>query len=76
MTSSASGISSSGRSSNSTTVSTALARGARGDHVASLQRALISADVTVRGGADGVFGPATETALRTFQTSVGLPATR
>ncbi len=75
MTSSASGISSPGRSSNSTTVSSALARGARGDHVASLQRALISADVTVRGGADGVFGPATETALRTFQTSVGLPAT-
>ena len=53
-------------------VSTQLARGARGDQVAALQRALIAAEITVRGGADGVFGPATETALRAFQTSVGL----
>ena len=30
---------------------------------------------TVRGGADGIFGPATATALKSFQTSQGLPAT-
>ncbi|MDA0370499.1 MAG: peptidoglycan-binding protein [Actinobacteria bacterium] len=61
--------------SNPSASSPSLARGARGDRVAALQRALISADVTVRGGADGIFGPATETALRTFQTSVGLQPT-
>ena len=61
--------------SNPSASSPSLARGARGDQVAALQRALISADVTVRGGADGIFGPATETALRTFQTSVGLRPT-
>lgn len=61
--------------SNPSASSPSLARGARGDQVAALQRALISADVTVRGGADGIFGPATETALRTFQTSVGLQPT-
>ena len=56
-------------------VSTGLARGARGDQVATLQRALMAAEVTVRGGADGIFGAATETALRSFQVSVGLQST-
>ncbi len=56
-------------------VSSGLARGARGDHVAALQRALMAAEVTVRGGADGIFGSATETALRAFQISVGLRST-
>ena len=52
-----------------------LTRGDRGPRVAELQRALIAAGVNVRGGADGVFGAATLTALTTFQTSQGLRAT-
>lgn len=52
-----------------------LALGARGEMVAQLQRALISAGVTVRGGADGVFGTGTQNAVRTFQRSQGLPVT-
>lgn len=52
-----------------------LARGARGEAVATLQRALIGVDIEVRGGADGIFGPATETALQTFQSDSGLQPT-
>jgi murein DD-endopeptidase MepM/ murein hydrolase activator NlpD len=36
---------------------------------------LISAGVSVFGGADGVFGPATESALKTYQQRKGLPQT-
>ena len=50
-------------------------RGDRGEAVAGLQRALISAGVNVRGGADGVFGGATETAVGVFQTARGLSST-
>ena len=50
-------------------------RGERGDAVAALQRALIAAGVTVRGGADGVFGGATETAVSSFQSTRGLATT-
>lgn len=52
-----------------------LALGARGDQVAALQSALMSRGITVQGGADGVFGPATQNAVRTFQQRQGLPVT-
>ena len=54
---------------------TPLARGARGPRVADLQRALIAAGLTVRGGADGVFGAATQQALSSFQNAKGLRPT-
>jgi peptidoglycan hydrolase-like protein with peptidoglycan-binding domain len=60
------------RSTNATPNNTPLTRGDRGPRVADLQRALIAAGMSVRGGADGIFGPATLQALTTFQTSVGL----
>jgi peptidoglycan hydrolase-like protein with peptidoglycan-binding domain len=52
-----------------------LKAGALGNTVKQLQQSLIDAGVTVRGGADGIFGPATASALKSFQTSQGLPAT-
>jgi peptidoglycan hydrolase-like protein with peptidoglycan-binding domain len=48
--------------------------GARGDNVRVLQRALIAAGVTVRGGADGIFGPMTAAALTSYQQANGLTA--
>ena len=54
---------------------TGMSVGARGDNVKALQRALIAAGVTVRGGADGIFGPMTKTALQTYQRANGLSAT-
>jgi peptidoglycan hydrolase-like protein with peptidoglycan-binding domain len=48
--------------------------GARGAAVKDVQQALIAAGVTVRGGADGVFGNATKTALTSYQTSAGITA--
>jgi peptidoglycan hydrolase-like protein with peptidoglycan-binding domain len=50
-------------------------RGDRGDAVAAVQRALISRDIAIRGGADGVFGAATENAIATFQSALGLTVT-
>ena len=52
-----------------------LKAGALGNTVKQLQQSLLDAGVTVRGGADGIFGPATAGALKSFQTSQGLPAT-
>jgi peptidoglycan hydrolase-like protein with peptidoglycan-binding domain len=52
-----------------------LKAGALGNTVKQLQQAIIAAGVKVRGGADGIFGPATAAALKEFQTSQGLPAT-
>ena len=49
--------------------------GARGENVKVLQRALIAAGITVRGGADGVFGTMTATALKSYQKAKGLSAT-
>ncbi len=49
-----------------------LAQGARSDLVKDLQSALIGAGVNVRGGADGVFGSATKSALSSFQQANGL----
>ena len=51
---------------------TGLSQGARGDDVRALQQALIDAGVTVRGGADGIFGPATRQAVIDFQNARGL----
>jgi peptidoglycan hydrolase-like protein with peptidoglycan-binding domain len=56
-------------------VTTGLRRNATGANVTELQRALINAGIQFPGGADGVFGPATERALRQFQTERGLEAT-
>jgi peptidoglycan hydrolase-like protein with peptidoglycan-binding domain len=52
-----------------------LKAGSLGNSVKGLQQALIDAGVRVRGGADGIFGPATASALKDFQTSQGLPGT-
>jgi peptidoglycan hydrolase-like protein with peptidoglycan-binding domain len=52
-----------------------LSNGQRGVLVEKLQRALIGAGVSVAGGADGVFGNATRSALSGYQRSVGLPDT-
>ncbi len=49
-----------------------LKAGSLGTSVQQLQQALIAAGATVRGGADGIFGPATSQALKDFQTSQGL----
>jgi peptidoglycan hydrolase-like protein with peptidoglycan-binding domain len=46
--------------------------GARGDNVRVLQQALIAAGISVRGGADGWFGPATQAALISYQQANGL----
>lgn len=50
-------------------------RGDRSDSVKSLQNALIGRGITVKGGADGVFGGGTAVALQTFQASQGIIAT-
>lgn len=52
-----------------------LGEGARGNEVKTVQSALIAAGVKVPGGADGVFGPATKSAVTAFQSRNGLPAT-
>jgi peptidoglycan hydrolase-like protein with peptidoglycan-binding domain len=62
-------------SSTPTPTSNVLARGARGDSVRRLQLALMQAGIFVPGGADGIFGPATENALQTYQRRKGLSAT-
>jgi peptidoglycan hydrolase-like protein with peptidoglycan-binding domain len=48
--------------------------GDRGESVRTLQRALIAAGIAVRGGADGIFGQSTQSALRNFQSAKGLVA--
>jgi peptidoglycan hydrolase-like protein with peptidoglycan-binding domain len=49
--------------------------GSNGDKVKELQRALLQAGLTLRGGADGVFGNATKSTLTVFQKVNGLPQT-
>ncbi len=48
--------------------------GDSGDVVKSLQNLLITAGITVKGGADGKFGNATKTAITAFQKAQGLTA--
>ncbi len=50
-----------------------LKMGSSGDDVTRLQKRLTKAGFDT-GGADGVFGPKTEAALRAFQDSAGLAA--
>lgn len=47
-------------------------RGQRGDNVRLVQNALINAGITVKGGADGVFGGGTAVAIAEFQKIQGL----
>ena len=49
--------------------------GERGENVALLQRSLVAAGVNLRGGADGIFGQATTTALRSYQEQMKISAT-
>ena len=51
-----------------------LSLGSRGEAVKAMQRQLIAVGISIFGGADGVFGPATQTALKQFQTRAGLAA--
>jgi len=44
-------------------------RGQRGIAVTQLQQSLINSSISVKGGADGIFGSATATAIAAFQTS-------
>lgn len=54
---------------------TGLQQGAQGEEVAALQRALLAAGVQVPGGADGIFGPMTRNAVRSFQQANALDVT-
>lgn len=54
------------------TIDTLPARGAKGDAVVHVQRALVAAGIEVKGGVDGVFGVATTSALKRYQTANGL----
>lgn len=49
--------------------------GAKGEVVVALQNGLIAAGVEVYGGADGIFGNGTKTAIAKFQTAKGLVST-
>jgi peptidoglycan hydrolase-like protein with peptidoglycan-binding domain len=51
-----------------------LSEGARGNDVKAVQNALITAGVPVPGGADGIYGPATKSAVTAFQSRTGLAA--
>ena len=52
-----------------------LRRGVRGSEVKAVQRALDRAGYRLVGGADGIFGPSTESAVRAFQRARGLSPT-
>jgi peptidoglycan hydrolase-like protein with peptidoglycan-binding domain len=49
--------------------------GARGPAVKALQEKLLAAGITVPGGADGIFGRGTASAVAAFQKAAGLPTT-
>ena len=48
-------------------------RGDTSEQVVQVQRLLIAAGITVRGGDDGIFGPGTEVAVKQYQGIRGLP---
>jgi len=54
---------------------TVLQYGSQGEAVKRIQQLLMNAGITVTGGADGVFGLATQRAVREFQQARGLPVT-
>ena len=56
------------------TTSTLPVRGAKGDLVVAVQKALTAAGFAVKGGIDGAFGSGTTSTITSFQTSKGLPA--
>ena len=57
------------------TTSTLPVRGAKGDAVVAVQKALKAAGLEVKGGIDGAFGSGTTATLTSFQTNKGLTAT-
>jgi murein DD-endopeptidase MepM/ murein hydrolase activator NlpD/Flp pilus assembly pilin Flp len=57
------------------TVDTLPVRGAKGASVLAVQKALVTAGITVKGGVDGMFGSGTTSSLAAFQGTKGLPAT-
>ena len=56
------------------TSSTLPVRGAKGDAVVAVQKALKAAGLEVKGGIDGAFGSGTTATIATFQTNKGLTA--
>ena len=52
-----------------------LSVGSRGPAVTELQRALLETGLVISGGADGVYGPATERAVKAFQSVNGMAQT-
>ena len=56
------------------TTSTLPLRGAKGDAVVAVQKALKAAGLDVKGGIDGAFGSGTTSTISSFQTSKGLTA--
>ncbi|MCX6516706.1 MAG: peptidoglycan-binding protein [Actinobacteria bacterium] len=57
------------------TTSTLPVRGAKGDAVVAVQKALKAAGLDVKGGIDGAFGSGTTSTISSFQTSKGLIST-
>jgi peptidoglycan hydrolase-like protein with peptidoglycan-binding domain len=57
------------------TISTLPVRGAKGDAVIAVQKALKAAGLDVKGGIDGAFGSGTTSTISLFQTNKGLTAT-
>ena len=57
------------------TTSSLPVRGAKGDAVVAVQKALKAAGIEVKGGIDGAFGSGTTSTIASFQTSKGLTAT-
>ncbi|CAB5044466.1 MAG: peptidoglycan DD-metalloendopeptidase family protein [Actinobacteria bacterium] len=57
------------------TTATLPVRGAKGDAVIAIQKALTAAGFVVKGGIDGAFGSGTTSTITTFQTAKGLQAT-
>jgi peptidoglycan hydrolase-like protein with peptidoglycan-binding domain len=55
------------------TTSTLPVRGAKGDAVFAVQKALKAAGLEVKGGIDGAFGSGTSSTISSFQTNKGLP---
>ena len=55
------------------TTTTLPVRGAKGDAVVAVQKALKAAGLEVKGGIDGAFGSGTSSTISSFQTNKGLP---